>query len=154
MTSAWSCAAGTRTSWEPTRLPLPSSAASDLRPYQRAAVEAVLAARRAGKRRLLVHLPTGAGKTVIFSHLAQLARLELNETEIPVYQQSLSSILDFVGELNRADTKGVEPMAHPLAGLAQRLRDDVVTERDQHERYQANAPKVEAGLYLVPKVIE
>jgi aspartyl-tRNA(Asn)/glutamyl-tRNA(Gln) amidotransferase subunit C len=45
-------------------------------------------------------------------------------------------------------------MAHPLAGLAQRLRDDVVTERDARERYQANAPKVEAGLYLVPKVIE
>jgi aspartyl-tRNA(Asn)/glutamyl-tRNA(Gln) amidotransferase subunit C len=88
------------------------------------------------------------------SKIAQLARLELNETEIPVYQQSLSSILDFVGELNRADTKGVQPMAHPLPGLAQRLRSDVVTEVDAHERYQANAPKVEAGLYLVPKVIE
>jgi len=86
--------------------------------------------------------------------IAQLARLQLNETEIPVYQQSLTSILDFVGELNRADTKGVEPMAHPLAGLAQRLRDDVVTGQDQRERYQENAPKVAAGLYLVPKVIE
>jgi aspartyl-tRNA(Asn)/glutamyl-tRNA(Gln) amidotransferase subunit C len=86
--------------------------------------------------------------------IAHLARLELKETEIPVYQQSLSSILDFVGELNRADTKGVEPMAHPLSGLAQRLRPDAVTERDAHEQYQANAPKVEAGLYLVPKVIE
>jgi aspartyl-tRNA(Asn)/glutamyl-tRNA(Gln) amidotransferase subunit C len=86
--------------------------------------------------------------------IAQLARLQLNETEIPVYQQSLTSILDFVGELNRADTKGVEPMAHPLAGLAQRLREDAVTERDQRERYQENAPKVEAGLYLVPRVIE
>jgi aspartyl-tRNA(Asn)/glutamyl-tRNA(Gln) amidotransferase subunit C len=59
-----------------------------------------------------------------------------------------------VGELNRADTRGVEPMAHPLAGLAQRLREDVVTEKDEHERYQANASKVEAGLYLVPRVIE
>ncbi|MEJ1966022.1 MAG: Asp-tRNA(Asn)/Glu-tRNA(Gln) amidotransferase subunit GatC [Gammaproteobacteria bacterium] len=86
--------------------------------------------------------------------IAQLARLQLNETEIPVYQQSLSSILDFVSELNRADTRGVEPMAHPLAGLAQRLREDIVTESDAHERYQANAPKVEAGLYLVPRVIE
>ena len=86
--------------------------------------------------------------------IAQLARLELKETEIPVYQQSLSSILDFVGELNRADTAGVEPMAHPLSGLAQRLRADTVTESDQHERYQANAPQVEAALYLVPKVIE
>jgi aspartyl-tRNA(Asn)/glutamyl-tRNA(Gln) amidotransferase subunit C len=86
--------------------------------------------------------------------IAQLARLELKETEIPVYQRSLSSILDFVSELNRADTKGVEPMAHPLSGLAQRLRPDVVTEQDARERYQQNAPKVEAGLYLVPKVIE
>ena len=56
---------------------LPSSAPSDLRPYQRAAIEAVLAARRAGKRRMLVRLPTGAGKTVIFSHLAQLARRQV-----------------------------------------------------------------------------
>ena len=86
--------------------------------------------------------------------IAQLARLELNQTEIPVYQQSLSSILEFVSELNRANTKDVEPMAHPLPGLAQRLRPDVVTEQDARERYQANAPKVEAGLYLVPKVIE
>ena len=45
-------------------------------------------------------------------------------------------------------------MAHPLPGLAQRLRADAVTEQDAHERYQANAPQVEAGLYLVPKVIE
>jgi aspartyl-tRNA(Asn)/glutamyl-tRNA(Gln) amidotransferase subunit C len=86
--------------------------------------------------------------------IAHLARLELKDAEIPVYQQSLSSILDFVSELNRAETPGVEPMAHPLSGLAQRLREDVVTEQDAHERYQANAPKVEAGLYLVPKVIE
>ena len=86
--------------------------------------------------------------------IAKLARLSLNETETPVYQQSLSSILDFVGELNRAETKGVEPMAHPLTGLSQRLRADVVTDTDQHERYQANALKVEASLYLVPKVIE
>ena len=86
--------------------------------------------------------------------IALLARLELKEAEIPVYQQSLSSILDMVSELNRADTKGVEPMAHPLSGLAQRLRPDAVTEQDAHEKYQANASKVEAGLYLVPKVIE
>ena len=45
-------------------------------------------------------------------------------------------------------------MAHPLPGQRQRLRADVVTETDQHELYQANAPQVEAGLYLVPRVIE
>lgn len=86
--------------------------------------------------------------------IAHLARLELTETEIPVYVDSLSRIIDFVGELDRADTQGIAPMAHPLPGLAQRLRSDEVLESDQRERYQRNAPQVEAGLYLVPKVIE
>lgn len=86
--------------------------------------------------------------------IARLARLDLDEVEIPAYQASLTRILELVGELDRADTSGIEPMAHPLPGLAQRLRADEVTEHDAHERYQANAPAVEAGLYLVPKVIE
>ena len=86
--------------------------------------------------------------------IAHLARLELSESEIPAYQKSLSSILDFVGELDRADTAGVAPMAHPLPGLSQPLRADEVTEQDERERYQRNAPQVEAGLYLVPKVID
>jgi len=86
--------------------------------------------------------------------IAALARLELTPSEFPRYQESLSAILDFVGALERADTAGVTPMAHPLAGLSQRLRPDVVTEKDRHEQYQANAPAVAAGLYLVPKVIE
>lgn len=86
--------------------------------------------------------------------IAALARLDLTPAEIPVYQESLSKILDFVGALERADTAGVTPMAHPLPGLAQRLRPDVVTEQDRHEEYQRNAPQVAAGLYLVPKVIE
>jgi aspartyl-tRNA(Asn)/glutamyl-tRNA(Gln) amidotransferase subunit C len=86
--------------------------------------------------------------------IAQLARLELEPAEIPVYQENLSRILDFVGQLDRVDTGGVAPMAHPLPGLTQRLRPDAVTEQDHHELYQANAPQVAAGLYLVPKVIE
>jgi aspartyl-tRNA(Asn)/glutamyl-tRNA(Gln) amidotransferase subunit C len=87
-------------------------------------------------------------------NIAHLARLELQPTEVPVYQESLSAILDFVGELDRADTASVAPMAHPLPGLSQRLRPDVITEQDRHELYQQNAPQVAAGLYLVPKVIE
>jgi aspartyl-tRNA(Asn)/glutamyl-tRNA(Gln) amidotransferase subunit C len=86
--------------------------------------------------------------------IAHLARLEVNEAEVPAYQQSLSSILDFVGQLDRAQTGDVAPMAHPLPGQVQRIRADEVTEVDARERYQANAPQVEAGLYLVPKVIE
>ena len=86
--------------------------------------------------------------------IAALARLDLTPAEIPVYQESLSKILDFVSELDRADTASVAPMAHPLPGLAQRLRPDAATEKDRHEQYQANAPQVAAALYLVPKVIE
>ena len=86
--------------------------------------------------------------------IATLARLDLTPSEIPVYQESLSRILDFCGALGRADTANVTPMAHPLPGLTQRLRPDAVTEVDCHERYQLNAPLTAAGLYLVPKVIE
>jgi aspartyl-tRNA(Asn)/glutamyl-tRNA(Gln) amidotransferase subunit C len=86
--------------------------------------------------------------------IAHLARLSMDEAEIPRYQESLTSILSFVGDLERAQTEGVSPMAHPLPGLVQRLRADVATETDAHERYQANAPQVAASLYLVPKVIE
>ncbi|HXQ30898.1 MAG TPA: Asp-tRNA(Asn)/Glu-tRNA(Gln) amidotransferase subunit GatC [Steroidobacteraceae bacterium] len=86
--------------------------------------------------------------------IAHLARLEISEAELPVYVASLSKILAFVEQLNAADTAAVEPMAHPLEGEVQRLRPDTVTERDQHEKYQANAAEVAAGLYIVPKVIE
>ena len=86
--------------------------------------------------------------------IAELSRLELTETEIPVYVGSLSRILNFVGELEGAPTTDIQPMAHPLPGLAQRLRADEVTEADRRDHYQQNAPSVEAGLYLVPKVIE
>lgn len=86
--------------------------------------------------------------------IARLARLEITEPELPVYVDSLSKILSFVEQLNSAETATVEPMAHPLEGEVQRLRPDVVTERDQHQKFQANAPQVAAGLYVVPKVIE
>jgi aspartyl-tRNA(Asn)/glutamyl-tRNA(Gln) amidotransferase subunit C len=86
--------------------------------------------------------------------IAHLARLEISEAQLPVYVQSLSSIIDFVEQLSAADTSGVVPMAHPLADQVQRLRPDVATEADQHEKYQRNAAAVAAGLYLVPKVID
>lgn len=86
--------------------------------------------------------------------IAHLARLSIGAEELPVYVQSLSSIVAFVDELSRVDTGGILPMAHPLDGQHQRLRPDVVTETDRHEKYQANAPSVTAGLYVVPRVIE
>ena len=86
--------------------------------------------------------------------IAMLARLEISEAELPVYAASLSRIVGFIDQLSGAATEGVEPMAHPLENQVQALRDDQVTESDHRDRYQANAPLVAAGLYLVPKVIE
>lgn len=85
--------------------------------------------------------------------IAHLARLEISADEIPVYVDNLSRIIDFVQQLERADTEGVAPMAHPL-NMTQPLRKDEVTETDQHALYQQNAGAVESGLYLVPRVIE
>jgi aspartyl-tRNA(Asn)/glutamyl-tRNA(Gln) amidotransferase subunit C len=86
--------------------------------------------------------------------IAGLARLSLKPEEIPAYAESLSRILAMVGELEKADTGDVGPMAHPLAGQVQRLRPDEISSGSERELYQRNAPQVEAGLYLVPKVIE
>ncbi len=87
-------------------------------------------------------------------NIAHLARLRVTEEELTALSGSLSSILEFVEQLSAAATEGVEPMAHPLEGQVQRLREDRVTETDQRDRFQGNAQAVEAGLYLVPKVIE
>jgi aspartyl-tRNA(Asn)/glutamyl-tRNA(Gln) amidotransferase subunit C len=85
--------------------------------------------------------------------IAKLARLELKPEEHAELVDKLSRIVDFVDQLAAADTEGVVPMAHPL-NVAQRLRPDVVTEVNDRDRYQQNAPSVTDGLYLVPKVIE
>jgi len=86
-------------------------------------------------------------------HIANLARLEITEAEVDVYSKKLTNILDMVDQLTAADTQGVVPMAHPL-DMAQRLREDAVTETDKRKLFQQNASQTEAGLYLVPKVIE
>ena len=85
--------------------------------------------------------------------IAHLARLNLTEKDLALYTPQLSNILDFVAEMNKANTDDLEPLAHPY-DLNQRLREDAVTETDQRAAFQAIAPQVEAGLYLVPKVIE
>ena len=82
-----------------------------------------------------------------------LARLKLADDEIGETVDKLSRIVDFVDQLSQASTENVVPMAHPL-DLAQRLRVDAVTETDDRDHIQENAPSVESGVYLVPKVIE
>jgi aspartyl-tRNA(Asn)/glutamyl-tRNA(Gln) amidotransferase subunit C len=85
--------------------------------------------------------------------LCSLARLEIKPEEIGDLSAKLSDIVRLAGELQAQDTAGVVPMAHPL-DRPQRLRPDTVTETDARELFQQNAPRVEQGLYLVPKVIE
>lgn len=85
--------------------------------------------------------------------IAHLARISLTEADIPLYTKNLSNILNFVEQMNTIDTSGITPMAHPLDAVA-RMRPDMVTEIDQRDHFQTSAPQVEAGLYLVPKVIE
>ena len=85
--------------------------------------------------------------------IAHLARLAIREQDAPAYARNLSAILDLVAQMNAVDTTGVAPMAHPL-DMAQRLRADEITEPNQRAHFQTIAPQVEAGLYLVPKVIE
>ena len=87
------------------------------------------------------------------SAIAKLARLQVNDDEIERYKQELTQILDLVEQMNQVDVTNVEPMAHPQE-LMQPLRADQVLESDQRDKFQAIAPAVQDGLYLVPKVIE
>ena len=86
-------------------------------------------------------------------NIARLSRLAIHEKDVPKYAQDLSKILELVDQMNQAQLDGVEPMAHPFE-VTQRLRADDVTEKDEHKKFQSIAPAVEAGLYLVPQVIE
>jgi len=85
--------------------------------------------------------------------LAELARIEITEDHIAETTNRLGEVLKLVDELQAVDTSNVEPMAHPLDAV-QRLRPDEITEPDNRQNLQANAPAVEDGLFLVPKVIE
>ncbi|MFC5301951.1 Asp-tRNA(Asn)/Glu-tRNA(Gln) amidotransferase subunit GatC [Azospira restricta] len=85
--------------------------------------------------------------------VAHLARLDISETEAETTLGHLNGIFTLIEAMQAVDTKGIEPMAH-AQDVAQRLRDDRVTEENRRAAYQAVAPETEAGLYLVPKVIE
>jgi aspartyl-tRNA(Asn)/glutamyl-tRNA(Gln) amidotransferase subunit C len=85
--------------------------------------------------------------------LARLARIELSEADVAALGPELNGILGLVDQMQAVPTQGVEPMSHPQAGT-QRLREDTVTEPDRRAEYQAVAPSVEDGLYVVPKVLD
>jgi aspartyl-tRNA(Asn)/glutamyl-tRNA(Gln) amidotransferase subunit C len=86
-------------------------------------------------------------------HIARLARIELAGPETEALERSLNGILALVERMAEVDTRGVEPMSHPEE-MPLRLRDDAVTEPDGRAEFQAAAPQVEDGLYLVPRVVE
>ena len=85
--------------------------------------------------------------------IAQLARIEVSEAEVAALQQQLNGIFELIEQMRAVDTAGVEPMSHAVE-VSQRLREDRVTDVDRHALYQSLAPRVEDGLYLVPKVLD
>jgi len=85
--------------------------------------------------------------------IAQLARLEVTDAEARQVLAQLQAIFALIEELQSVDTRGIEPMSH-AQDVTLRLREDRVTEDDQRELFQSIAPQVDAGLYLVPKVVE
>ena len=85
--------------------------------------------------------------------IAHLARLQIDEDKIEKITGDITNILSLVDQLQNANTDNIEPMAHPM-DATQILRADEVTETNQREKLQANAPNAEDGLFLVPKVIE
>lgn len=86
-------------------------------------------------------------------NIAHLARIGIEDGDVDGYARDLSGILEFVDQMAAVDTTGVEPMAHPL-DATQRLRPDEAVEPDRRDHYQQCAPATEAGLYLVPRVVE
>lgn len=87
------------------------------------------------------------------NQIAHLARLKIDEQDVPKLKADLGNILSLVDQLQAVNTDEIIPMAHPMDAV-QRLRKDVVTESNHREQYQQVAPNTEDGLYLVPKVIE
>jgi aspartyl-tRNA(Asn)/glutamyl-tRNA(Gln) amidotransferase subunit C len=85
--------------------------------------------------------------------VAHLARIAINDNEAHAAHAQLTGIFKLIGEMQAVDVSAVAPMSH-AQDVVQRLRDDTVTESDQRAEFQAVAPQTEAGLYLVPKVIE
>jgi len=85
--------------------------------------------------------------------VAALARIAVDGQQVQEALQHLNAIFRLIEDMQAVDVSGVEPMSHGQ-DVMQRLRDDVVTERDERDRLQALAPRSEDGLYLVPRVIE
>ncbi len=85
--------------------------------------------------------------------IARLARIAVNEEEIPHLQGEINAILSFVEELSAVNVEGVEPMTSVIP-MKLPMREDVVTDGEIAAQVLANAPLTEDGFFLVPKVVE
>lgn len=89
----------------------------------------------------------------VVEKIAELAQLQIKDSEIDNVIEKMNQVLVMVEEMQAVDTSGIEPMAHPL-DATQTLRADNITEGNQRAQFQVIAPETQAGLYLVPRVVE
>ncbi len=85
--------------------------------------------------------------------VARLARLKVNEEDVPRLAGELNAILDFVEQLNEVNVDGVEPLTS-VVEAQMRMRDDVVTDGGYASDVTKNAPASEDEFFMVPKVVE
>lgn len=89
----------------------------------------------------------------VVRNIAELAQLKVDDADIKQLAEGMQNILALAVQMQAINTEGVEPVSNPL-DASQRLRPDAVTEGNQRELFQSIAPATEAGLYLVPRVVE
>ena len=86
-------------------------------------------------------------------NISYLAKINIQEKDFPQLERDFKSILDLIKKMDDSDTSGVKALSHPL-DISQPLRKDEVTEENNREKLQENAPSTKSGLFLVPKVID
>ena len=89
----------------------------------------------------------------VILNIAELAQLEVKDEMISQYADKMTAMLNLIEEMQSVNTDTIEPVSNPLDAV-QTMREDKVTEKDLRDEYQAIAPEVDSGLYLVPRVVE
>ena len=89
----------------------------------------------------------------VILNIAELAQLEVKDAMISQYADKMTAMLNLIEEMQSVNTDNIEPVSNPLDAV-QTMREDKVTEKDLRDEYQAIAPEVDSGLYLVPRVVE
>ena len=85
--------------------------------------------------------------------VAKLARIRVEEENLPVLAQEFNNILGFIEQLNEVDVEGVAPMTS-VTPMRVKRREDVVTDGDMQQKILSNAPDAREGFFAVPKVVE